>query len=82
MQDNAARWLREVVCGGRTAFGNITSALYLVTDVHTFVCVTRLDGDRRFEGRFSRKISLSVQAHCSGQSAAYSLHYCSLRAQK
>jgi hypothetical protein len=52
MQDIAARWVREASVGGWTAFGNITSAVYLVTDVHTFVCVTRLDGDRRFEGRF------------------------------
>jgi len=53
MQDIAAKWVREPSEGGWTAFGNITSALYLVTDVHTFVCVTRLDGDRRCEGRYS-----------------------------
>jgi hypothetical protein len=55
MQDIPARWVREASVWGWTAFGNITSALYLVIDVETFVCF-RLNGDRRFEGRYSRKI--------------------------
>ena len=53
MQDIAAMRVREPGIGGWTPFGNITSAVYLVTDVYPFVCVTRLDGDRRFEGRYS-----------------------------
>jgi hypothetical protein len=72
MQDIAAKWLRELSVGGWTPFGNITSALYSVTDVHTFVCVTRLDGDRRFESRYSRKIPFP----------AHSFHHGSLCAQR
>jgi hypothetical protein len=32
----------------------------LARDVNPFVCCPRLDGDRRFEVRFSRKIPLPV----------------------
>jgi hypothetical protein len=42
----------------RTPFGNTVGCAILTRDVNPFVCVPRLDGDRRFEVRFQCKIPL------------------------
>jgi hypothetical protein len=69
MQDIAGRSLLRVRCERWTAFGNTrpmapirlcrtTPCAILAGDVNPFVCCLRLDGDRRFEVRFSRKFPL------------------------
>jgi hypothetical protein len=51
--------MRKEMRGERwTPFGNTAACAILTRDVHSFVRVPTLDGDRRFEVRFQDKIPL------------------------